>query len=89
MDVEKTMQFLIENAAQHDARLATLENGLITLASITKTLADNLLEHERITREQDAKSRERDAKLDERIDKLVSAIGALVNGRSNHPPAQQ
>ena len=86
MDVEKTMQFLIENAAQHDARLSALESGLITLSSVMKTLADNLLEHERITREQDARSRERDLRLDERIDKLVSAIGALVSGRPNQPP---
>jgi hypothetical protein len=88
MDVEKTIQFILESAAQHEARLATLENGLIALSSVTKTLADALLEHERITREQDARSRERDARLDERIDKLVSAIGALVNGRSNQPPTQ-
>ena len=29
MDVEKTIQFLIENAAQHDARLSALEAGLL------------------------------------------------------------
>ena len=55
---------------------------------LAKSLADNLLEHERLIREQDAKSRERDAKLAERIDKLVSAIGVLASGRSNQPPAQ-
>src|SRR5437016_620286 len=99
MDVEKTIQFLVDNAAQHDARLATLENSLITVASVVKTLAEAQAEFRRDTqaameqmrkeiRELDAESRARDAALDERISKLVSAIAALVNGRSGHPPAQ-
>ena len=94
MDVEKTIQFLIENAAQHDARLAALENNnltlgnaLITLTAIVKALADNLAEHERITQAErarlDAESRKRDAELDERINKLVSAIAALPRARPN------
>src|SRR3989442_7965793 len=31
MDVEKTIEFLVGNAAQHDARLAAVEDGLIRL----------------------------------------------------------
>ena len=99
MDVEKTIQFLTENAPQHDVRIAAIESNMLTLAVVVKGLADNLAEQERIMREQDtrsrqrdaeldAKSRERDAALDERISKLVSAIAARVNGRSSHPPAQ-
>jgi hypothetical protein len=99
MDVEKTIQFLTENAPQHDARIAAIESNMLTLTVVVKGLADNMAEHERIMREQDArsrqrdadldaKSRERDAALDERISKLVSAIAALVNGRSNQPPAR-
>ena len=103
MDVEKTIQFLVENAAQHDARISAIESNMLTLTSVVKGLADRMVEHERITRERDAeldarsrqrdaeldaKSRERDAALDARIGKLVSAIAALVNGRSSQPPAQ-
>ena|SRR5713101_7041634 len=99
MDVEKTIQFLIGNAAQHDARIAaaeknivTLGNSLITLTSVVKTLAETTHAAMEEMRERDARldamSRERDAALDERISKLVSAIAALVNGRSNQPPAQ-
>ena len=92
MDVEKTIQFLTKNAPHHDARIAATESNLLTLTVVVKGLADRMAEHKRITRERDAeldaKSRERDAALDERISKLVSAIVALVNGRSNQPPAQ-
>lgn len=92
MDVEKTIQFLIENAAQHDARIAAIENNMLTLTVVVKGLADNMREQDARSRQRDAeldaKSRERDAALDGRISKLVSAIAALVNGRSSQPPAQ-
>lgn len=97
MDVEKTIQFLTENASQHDARLAALEgsmltlgNGLVTLTSVVKSLADNLSEHERMSSAAFDEMRkqiwERDAKLDARISDLVRAIAALANGRSQSPP---
>ena len=43
MDVERTIQFLIANAAQHDARLAALESGMLGLNSVVQTLAQNTL----------------------------------------------
>ena len=87
MDVEKTIQFLTENAPQHDARIAAIESNMLTLTTVVKGLADNMRELDAQSRQRDAeldaKSRERDAALDERISKLVSAIAALVSGRSN------
>jgi len=95
MDVEKTIQFLIETAAQHDERLAAIEtslltlgNGLINLTAVVRTLAETVeATHKEIDRfrdqmlARDAQSRERDRILDERISKLVSAIAAM--GRTN------
>jgi hypothetical protein len=66
MDIEKTIQFLVENAAQHDARIAAIESNMLTLTVVVKGLADRMAEHEQITREQDARSRQRDAELDAR-----------------------
>jgi len=99
MDVEKTIQFLIGNAAQHDARIAAAEksivilaDSLVTLTSVVKALSEDTAEFKRATHnamdELRKEIRERDAALDERISKLVSAIAALVNGRSGHPPSQ-
>ena len=38
MDIEKTIQFLVENAAQHDARIAVLEKNAIILQNSLMTL---------------------------------------------------
>jgi hypothetical protein len=92
VDAEKTIQFLLENAAQHDNRLAAIEtnmlaiesniltlgNGLISLTAVVKTLADNLVHLEKIAEEHEIESRDRDAALDARIGKLVTAIAALA-----------
>ena len=46
MDVKKTIQLLVENAAQHDARRGEKHrdsgDSLITLTSVVKTLADHM-----------------------------------------------
>ena len=92
MDVEKTIQFLIENSAQHDARIAALQNALITLTSVVKTLADNATAFQEATYrsmdEMRREMRERDAKMDERIGKLVSAIAARESRGTDRPPTQ-
>ena len=86
MDVEKTIQFLVENAAQHNARLATLENNLITLTSVVKTLAEtqagfkrDMDEMREEMRERDAKSRERDALLDARSRERDAALDERIS----------
>jgi hypothetical protein len=60
-----------------------------------KTLADSVVQFEKISEEREAESREweaqsraRDAALDARIGKLVTAIAALANRRADEPPAQ-
>ena len=103
MDVEKTIQFLIENAAQHDARIAAAERNIVILGDSLIAFTSAVQEFRRANQEamdelrremrardaeSRAQSRERDAVLDERISKLVSAIAALANGRSNQPPPQ-
>ena len=62
MDVEKTIQFLIDNAAHHDAAIVELKNavrtmgdtlgeGLIKLTDIVKGLAEAVAEHDRLLAE--------------------------------------
>jgi hypothetical protein len=53
VDIEKTIEFLAQAAARHDAQLASVEstlltlgNGLITLTRVVKTVAQSV---ERLT----------------------------------------
>jgi hypothetical protein len=90
MDVEKTIQFLIENAAQHDARIAAAErnivilgDSLITLTSMVKRLVESQEEFKRHTQaaadEMRKEMRERDAQSRERDAALDERISKLVS----------
>ena len=78
MDVEKTIQFLVEIAAHHDAQLVEIKNsllsieasvlmignGLITLTSVVQTLAEGVQEYERTAREETERLRQETYRLD-------------------------
>lgn len=81
MDVEKTIEFLIQNQAAHDDRLTRLENAVGVLADKTNHLDDvmvTLAESMGMIAQQSA---ERDRRLGERIESLVSAIGEFIRSR--------
>ena len=94
MDVEKTIQFLTENAAAHDVRLATIERAVLSLTDIVRDLAQKTDERFRQTderfrqtderfRQTDERVRQLAEKTDERIAALVSAIGKLIPKSAN------
>lgn len=81
MDVEKTIEFLIQNQAAHDDRLTRLENAVGVLADKTNHLDDvmvTLAESMGMIAQQSA---ERDRRLGERIESLVSVIGEFIRSR--------
>lgn len=95
MDVEKTIEFLIQNQAAHDERLAQLERIVGVLADKTGRLDDVMLTLAEaqitLTHRLDTladrldtaaqQSVDRDRKLGERIEGLVSAIGEFIRNR--------
>lgn len=77
MDVEKTMQFLMETAAQHDARLAEIEknNVLIQRAVLGLTEHQSLMqtaleETQKLLRETQIETDRRFRETDQRLREL-------------------
>ncbi|MGH6689307.1 MAG: hypothetical protein ACREF4_01305 [Gammaproteobacteria bacterium] len=95
MDVERTIQFILETQAKHEARLDTVVVALGSLTGNVQKLVDHFerfsaetTERFRETDERFRRTDERFRRTGERIDKLVSAIGALVTReRPDLPPA--
>ncbi len=90
MDIEKTIQFLIENAAQHDARIAaaeknavTLGDALLRLTSVVETVTENLASFQEATERAAEESRKaRDElrrEMRERDTALDERIAKLVS----------
>ncbi len=74
MDVEKTMQFLMETAAQHDARMAEIERNnvliqqaLLGLTEHQSVLQSSLEETQRILRETQLETDRRLRETDQRL----------------------
>jgi flagellar biosynthesis/type III secretory pathway protein FliH len=93
VDVEKTMQFLMETAAQHDARLAEIEknNVLIQRAVLGLTEHQSLMqtaleETQKLLRETQIETDRRFRETDRRITQLVSAVAKLAEQRPNASP---
>jgi predicted nucleic acid-binding Zn-ribbon protein len=85
MDVEKTIQFLIEQAAAHDARLATIERAVLVLIEGQTQLQASLREtQESVKKTQESVAETQKAiralseKTDERFGAMASAIAKLV-----------
>ncbi len=78
MDVERTIQFLTENAAAHDARLAMIEKSVDRLSANQELLQKSQEQTERYLRETQQVLRELGVKTDERISALVVAIARFV-----------
>ena len=94
MDVEKTIQFLLDNAAAHDAQLTALEKNsvliqqaLLHLAQSQKKLETTVVESQRSLQQSIQETqralRELGEKTDERIASLVSAIAKLAERDAN------
>jgi chromosome segregation ATPase len=88
MDVEKTIQFLVETAAQHDARMAELEKGMLDVKQALLFLVENQVKLQSSieslkssVEETRGSLRELGEKTDQRIGNLVSAIGKLAEQR--------
>ena len=88
MNVEKTIEFLIQNQAAHDERLARLEHLIGVLAEKTNHLDDVMAtlaeSHIKLIERMDTgfrESVERDKQLGERIDSLVRGIGEFIRNR--------
>jgi methyl-accepting chemotaxis protein len=94
MDVEKTIEFLLNNQAKHDERLTRLETVVGTLAGSVSSLtgsvdklADNLerLDEAMVTlAESGVQTNRRIDQLGMRVDQLVSAMGAMM--QQSPPP---
>jgi hypothetical protein len=91
MDVEKTMQFLIESAAQHDARLAEIEKNNVLIQRAVLGLAEHqgvmqtaLEETQKLLRETqietDRRLRETDHRLRE-TDHKLRELGEVTDRR--------
>jgi ribosomal protein L1 len=88
VDVEKTIEFLLNNQAKHDERLTRLEMVVGSLAGSVEKLADNVerLDEAMVTLiESGVKTNERIDQLGIRVDQMVSAMGALIR---QQPPLQ-
>ena len=95
MDVEKTIEFLINNQAKHDERLTRLETVVGTLAGRVGSLVggvDKLAGNiERLDKamvalaESGVQTNRRIDQLGMRVDQLVSAMGAMMQ-RPSPPP---
>ena len=80
MDVEKTIEFLLNNQAAADARLTRIEALTVSNAEDIKGLAGKLGELAQLGIDADKRFDEQDRKLGERIDKLAERIDNLVSG---------
>jgi len=88
MDVEKTIEFLLNNQAKHDERLTRLETVVGSLAGSVDKLADNIerLDEAMVTlAESGVQTNRRIDQLGMRVDQLVSAMGAMMQ-RPSPPP---
>ena len=83
MDVEKTIQFLVENAAAHDVRLNRLERAVLRLTENQTFLQSALKETQKAVQDTQKSLRALGERTDERIAKLVRAITVLSKQRSN------
>jgi predicted nucleic acid-binding Zn-ribbon protein len=90
MDIEKTIQFLVENAAAHDIRLDRLERAVLGLTEHQGFLQSSLEQTQSLMLEtqkqllQTQKSlQELGEKTDQRIASLVSAIAKLAERGPN------
>ena len=90
MDIEKTIQFLVENAAAHDIRLDRLERAVLGLTEHQGFLQSSLEQTQSLMLEtqkqilQTQKSlHELGEKTDQRIASLVSAIAKLAERGPN------
>ena len=90
MDIEKTIQFLVENAAAHDTRLDRLERAVLGLTEHQGFLQSSLEETQSLVLQtqkqllQTQKSlHELGEKTDQRIANLVSAITKLAERGPN------
>ena len=95
MDVEKTIEFLINNQAKHEERLTRLETVVGTLAGSVGSLAgsvDKLADNiERLDEamvalaESGVQTNRRTDQLGMRVDQFVGAMGAMMQ-RPSPPP---
>ena len=76
MNVEKTIEFLVENAAAHDSRLNRLEKAVLRLT-------ENQIFLQSAVKETQKSLRAHGQRTDERIAKLVRAITVLSKQRPN------
>jgi len=95
MDVERTIQFLLENQAGHDERLAKLETNVIRLATIAEMqieahalLTQEVREYFRRSDERqeraDERQRladERQKHSDERLDAVIVLFERFISGK--------
>jgi hypothetical protein len=95
MDVEKTIEFILNSQAQSEARLGRLQANLDALAVTVNKLADRTAHldevmvvlaesHIKSIQRMDTiaqQSEERDRQLGQRIESLVSAIGEFIRNR--------
>lgn len=88
MDVEKTIEFILENQAASVSRIAKIEETLALAASIVASntkkiedLAELLAAQSQASAELERRLVESERRVDERIDKLVSAIGEFMRQR--------
>jgi hypothetical protein len=78
MDIEKAIEFIMNSQANAEGRLGKVEilvasnaEDIKNLASVVGTLAQSMIESNKLTIE-------RERRLDERIAKLVSGIGEFM-----------
>jgi len=97
MDIEKTIQFLVENAAAHDIRLDRLERAVLGLTehqgflqssleqtqSLVLETQKQLLAMEQQSLQTQKSLHELGEKTDQRIASLVSAIAKLAERGPN------
>ena len=94
MDVEKTIQFLLDHAAEHDTRLSAIEKALLGLTehagfmqSLIEEMQKSLVATQRTLEDSLRKTNQAlhdlGVKTDERIGNLVRAIAVLAEQRPN------
>jgi hypothetical protein len=97
VDVEKTIEFLLNNPAKHEERLTRLEIVVGSLAGSVVKLADNverlgeamvsLAESEVRTNQRIDQLGMRVDQLGMRVDQLVGAMGAMIRPQPPQPNA--
>ena len=85
MDVEKTIEFLLGEAAKHDQQIAQLAELILRLGESQEALVESQIETQKRFRETDERFRQIREELrelgketDRRIQALTSAVGALI-----------